>query len=399
MNIALVSLWTALGAVLLTTALTTSLRAIGAVSGSRRDRYRSEISEQLAAFAVGAAEDPPPPPAGRLEQRVLHEELARLAPNLKGDSRDLLAQLFERYGLVHSVARDLRSEQPLTAIRAAELAGIMHAEECAPILLERLGSGDPLVRIACARALGEIGVAASMPEIVEALAKDGSAIELGEILMSFGARAEPLLRVRLRAAPGVRERRIAAVTLGEIHAYSAVADLVDTLEDPDAELQAAAARALGQIGERSATPALIAQLERPDPGCAGVAAATALGMLDDPSAARALVTALAVEDWDVRNAAARSLVAFGERGLAEMAAALDRIPARGIAHFAGLLDVADRLGPVIERAAAGEPAMDRLARAASASGVRSRLRELACGDSDPVSGYANLILHDRAMTA
>ena len=177
-----------------------------------------------------------------------------------------------------------------------------------------------------------------------------------------------------------------------------MADLVDALEDADAELRAAAARALGQIGERSATPALVAQLERPDPGWSGVAAATALGMLDDPSAARALVRALAVEDWDVRNAAARSLVAFGERGLAEVAGAIDRFPARGIAHFAGLLDVADQLGPVIERAAAGEPAMDRLARAASESGVRSRLHERA-GGSDPVSGYANLILHERAMAA
>ena len=61
MNIALISLWIALGAVLLTTAMTTSLRAIGAVSGSRRERYRSEIAEQLAAYAVGAATTRPRP--------------------------------------------------------------------------------------------------------------------------------------------------------------------------------------------------------------------------------------------------------------------------------------------------------------------------------------------------
>ena len=184
------------------------------------------------------------------------------------------------------------------------------------------------MRLSCARALGEIGAAESMPQIVAALAQDGDAIELGEILMSFGTRAEPLLRERLCTAATAQERRIAAVTLGEIHAHSAVGDLVDSLEDPDPELRAAAARALGQIGERSASSALVAQLNRPDPGSAGVAAATALGMLDDPSTARALVRALGGEDWNVRNAAAQSLVAFGDRGVAEVAAGLDDYPGR-----------------------------------------------------------------------
>ena len=64
-----------------------------------------------------------------------------------------------------------------------------------------------------------------------------------------------------------------------------------------------------------------------------------------------------------------------------------------------MLDVADRLGPLIERAAAGDPEMDRMARAASANGVRSRLREFAGGGSEAVSGYANLVLHQEVMQA
>ncbi|HUO69380.1 MAG TPA: HEAT repeat domain-containing protein [Solirubrobacteraceae bacterium] len=399
MTIALVAFWIALGAVVLTTALATSLRAFGALTAARRERYRAEISEPLAAFAVGAVDDPPPPPAGRFEQRVLHEELARLAPHLKGDARAQLTGLFERYGLVESVARDLRSEHPLTAIRAAELAGIMHASECVPTLRERL-DGDPLVRLACARALAEIGAADAMPQIVAALAESGTATELGHTLMSFGPRAEPVLREQLRSAPTDAQRRIAASTLGEIHAHAAVADLVDALGDRDTELRAAAARALGQIGEQSAGTALVALLVAAGGGrdVACAAAATALGMLDDPAGAAALVIALAAGDWDVRNAAARSLVALGDRGLAEVATRIDGLPSAAIAHFAGMLDVADRLGPVIARAAAGDPAMDRIARAACACGVRSRLRELATGGDEDVSGYANALLHEGSHT-
>jgi HEAT repeat protein len=398
-NIALISLWIALGAVLFTTALTTSLRAFGALTAARCGRYRARVSEELAAYAVGARDEPPPPPSGRLEQRVLHEELARLAANLKGDAHQLLAGLFDAYGLVETVGRDLGSDHPLAAIRAAELAGIMHASECVPILRARLDSSDPLIRLACARALSEIGALDAMPRIVATLGADGDVSELGRVLMGFGAGAEPLLRLRLRGARRAQERRIAAVTLGEMHAHPAVADLIEALSDPDDEVQAAAARALGQIGEQSASGALVALLQRVDAGVGRVAAASALGMLDDPSAAPALVTALGAEDWDIRNAAARSLVALGEPGLAEVSAAVGTIPPRGVAHFAGLLDVANGLGPLIEAAAGGDAAMHRLTHAVCESGVRSRLRDLASGadgGSPSVGAYALAVLNDAA---
>jgi HEAT repeat protein len=310
-----------------------------------------------------------------------------------------LTRLFKRYGLVASVARDLRSEHPLTAIRAAELAGIMHSSKCVPTLRERL-HGDPLVRLACARALGEIGAADALPQIVTALAECGEAPELGDILMGFGPRAEPVLRERLRSAPTAAQRRTAATALGEIHAHSAVGDLVEALGDQDTELRAAAARALGKIGERAAVPALAALLVAAGGGrdAACVAAATALGMLDDPAGAPALVIALTAGDWDVRNAAARSLVALGDRGIAEVANRIDGIPTAAVAHFAGMLDVADRLSQVIERAAAGDQVMDRIAEAAYALGVRSRLRELTVGSDDHVSRYVSGLLHEGMQT-
>jgi hypothetical protein len=83
MSIALLSLWVAVAAVAATTAITAGLRAFSALDGGRRERYRRRISEELAAYAVGATEEPPPAPRGRLQQCVMHAELARLVPNLK----------------------------------------------------------------------------------------------------------------------------------------------------------------------------------------------------------------------------------------------------------------------------------------------------------------------------
>jgi hypothetical protein len=398
-SLALISLWVAVGAVSCTTAITAGLRGIAALAATRRERYRERVSEQLAAFAVGASDEPPAAPRGRLEQRVMHQELARLAPNLKGAARELLGSLFVSYGLIESARRDLRSEHPIAAIRAADLVGIMGATETAPLLRGRLSDPDPLIRLACARALAELGVVAAIPEIVQALSDGGGrGSELGGILLSFGAASAPLLRRRLREAPSPQERRQAAVALGEIHANAAVPELVAALCDPDDEVCTRAMRALAAIGDGAAVAPMISLLERPRSWFVHVAAATALGMLDDPAAAPSLARTLNAEDWALRNAAARALVDLGDSGLEAVLGRIDEISSPGIAHLAGLLDVADRMRPIIDRAAAGDVGMDRFARTACAAGVRCRMDEVASSE-DSASQYATEVLESVGATA
>jgi HEAT repeat protein len=239
-----------------------------------------------------------------------------------------------------------------------------------------------------------------MPQIAEALSRDGGQErELGEILMSFGAAAAPFLAGRLRSAPTEEERRVAATTLGEIHASAAISDLVAALADPDQELCARAARALGRIGDGAAVAALVRILSDERPPFVHVAAATGLGMLGDPAAAPALATALASEDWNARNAAARALVGLGDAGLRAVIDRLDTIPPAGVAHLAGLLDVADRLDGIIDRAAEGDPGMDSFVRAASAAGVRSRLSEAAEDVASHSAAYAERVLDEVRVAA
>jgi hypothetical protein len=390
---ATISLWIAIVAVSLTTAITAGLRAGAAARRARADRYRERIAETLVGFAVGATEEPPSAPRGRLEHEVMHAELGRLAPHVKGGARDRLTSLFASFGLINSARRDLRSHHSLRAIRAAELVGTMRAEDCVPTLRAQLTSTDRHVRIACARALAELGEVDALSQIADAVSGDaGHENELGEILMGFGGRAESFLSARLRCGRTAGQRRVAAATLGEIHATAAVADLVTALTSPDDELAACSARALGQIGDRSAAGPLIALLEQPRCPIVLAAAADALRTLDDPTAAPALAGALGSNEWAVRDAAANALVRLGERGVDAVLERRNEIPACGIAHMAGALDVADRLDAIIDRAAAGDREMDLFVRLSSAAGVRSRLHALAESQSRASSAYAAGVL-------
>jgi hypothetical protein len=219
--------------------------------------------------------------------------------------------------------------------------------------------------------------------------------ELAEILLGFGPAAVPFLRERLAAAPGVEERRLTAATLGEVRALQALPELLAG-GDGDDELTARAARALGRIGDSAATGPLIALLGADRAWFVRVAAASALGMQDDPSAAPALVEALGAEEWDLRNAAARSLADLGEAGLGVVLAHLDDVGDTGLAHFAGLLDVGDRLGPIIARAAAGDEQLDRFVHRVAAAGVRARLEGTAAGEGAASDYAARLLEPERA---
>ena len=308
----------------------------------------------------------------------MRRELVRLAPLLKGEPRDLVARLFADYGLVESTVHDLCGHDGLDRIRAAEELGAMGARDGMPQLLEGLAHHDGLFRLACARALAELGAVETLPMIAASLSESGADPgELAEIALGFGPAAEPFLRAQLVSAPTIETRRLAAATLGELRAHEALPELLAALEGDDDELTARAARALGRIGDNVATGPLVALLRGPRLWFVRVAAASALGGLDDPAAGPALTQALGAERWELRNAAARSLVALGEAGLRAVVERLGELPDAGVAHYAGLLDVAWRLEAVIERGLDGDAGLERFARRAAAAGVRARWDEHA----------------------
>ena len=383
--------WCAAGAVCVTLGLAIVVRGSTAIARWRLARYESSVRDHLTAFVVGARDDPPPPPNGRFEQRIVRGDLVALLPSVKGEAATRVAEVFGACGLVEVAHRDLEARDSLTRIRAADALGALRVSAAEPWLIARLHHRDPLLRLACARALAEVGAVNELPEIMAALAEVGAEPgDVVEVMIAFGPRGVPFL-TELLVAGSLSERRLAAVALGHIASHHVLPELSATLEDPDDELVANAAGALGQLGDLKATPALIALLRDHRPLFVRVAAATALGALEDRRAAAALAEELDAEEWDLRNAAARSLVALDADGFNAVIAAADAISDRGIAHFAGLVDVAGRMESVVRRASGGDAECDRFVRRALAAGVHARLDELAAGSLE-VGHYAASVL-------
>ena len=391
MSLLLVVFWTAVGAVCVTLALTVAVRVLSGIARRRIARYEAVLHANLTAYVVGVRDDPPPAPQGRFQQHVLRRDLVALVPSVKGDAAARVAGLFASCGLVEVARRDLGARGSLTRIRAAEALGAMQVTEAEPWLVAGLSHRDPLLRLACARALADLRATDTLPRIITALREvDAEPGDVEEILVAFRSPGVPFLR-RMLAGGSAFERHRAATALAYIGSYQALPELRDALAAADDELVASAARALGQLGDSKATPPLIKLLSSARPWFVHVAAARALGALEEQSAAPALVNALGRDEWDVRNAAARSLVALDSAGVAAVGSALDTVPDPGLAHFAGLVDVAWRFESIIARAASGDQQLDRFVRRACAVGVHARLDEVAAGQSE-MGRYATRLL-------
>ena len=398
MSLLLLIFWCAAGAVCVTVALTIFVRLSTAIRRWRLARYQRVVRDHLTAYVVGARDDAPPGPDGRFEERVLRRDLVALVPSVKGDAAARVTEVFVEAGLVEVARRDLDARDSLTRIRAADALGALQVADAEPWLVERLHHHDALLRMACARSLAELGAVDALPDIMASLAEvEAEPGDIEEVLLAFGSSGVPYLG-RLLAGGSPSERRLAAVALGHIGSIQVFPELRRALADDDDELVASAARALGQLGDARATPALVELLCGDRAWFVRVAAAAALGALEDPTATPVLVEALNADEWDLRNAAARALVALGPDGLDAVNGAIGATSGAGIAHFAGLLDVAGRMETIILRAAAGDAECDRFVRAAGAAGVRARLDELAASSSDASHYAADVLAGVGAMT-
>ena len=113
-----------------------------------------------------------------------------------------------------------------------------------------------------------------------------------------------------------RVRRDAAAALGQIGSAADVESLIDALEDDNASVRIAAITALGNIGDAAATGPLAATLGSQAVDIRK-AAADSLGQIGDPAAVEALVICLKDVSWSVRRAAASALGRIGDARAAD----------------------------------------------------------------------------------
>ena len=177
--------------------------------------------------------------------------------------------------------------------------------------LAQLQDPDPDVRSEAAEALGQMGVAAATPEVIEALVdrllRDEAWVVRMNAAQALGrmgaAAATPevvgALAQRLREDEGEWVRQEAAWALGEMGEAAATPEvleaLVQALRDRNSDVRSAAAWALREMGSAAARPevieALIQALRDRDPDVRS-AAAKALGRMGEATATQEVIQAL-----------------------------------------------------------------------------------------------------------
>lgn len=291
----------------------------------RSDRRRKDIAvlrpgieTALASYVADPEAKPPKPPGSELGQLVLREVALEAIVELRGSEGDRLIGLLEQDGTIDALCDELLSKSPVKRRHAAEALGEMRSPESADDLLFGVRDPDCDARVACARALAELGEDDYTAAVVEAA--DGAA-ELrpgaaAGVLLSVGRRNPAGIGDALAAGRSIAVRRLAAGVVAELRLAEHAPLLRAILREEDDELVARAARGLGAIGDADAFDDLLALVESPErPWFCRAVAAGALGAIGDPRAAPALEALLEGSGhWMMRDRAAAALAQLGAEG-------------------------------------------------------------------------------------
>jgi HEAT repeat protein len=300
----------------------------------RADRHRKQVEElrpgietALAVYVTDPDSAPPELPDTQLGQLVLREVALEAIMELRGREGERLTDLLEEMGAIDELCDDLVEKSPVTRRHAAEALGELRSPISTDALLFGVHDPDRDSRLACARALAELGEERYTKPVLDA-ADEAAELRPGAaaaVLLSVGMRNPAALAYALDPNRSGAVRRIAAGVIAELRLAEHAPLLRALLREGDDELATRAARGLGAIGDFDAVDALLEVVEGQErPWFCRAVAAGALGAIGDPRAVPALAGLLAVEDrWMMRDRAAAALSRLGEDGRAALERALE----------------------------------------------------------------------------
>ncbi len=292
-------------------------RALADRRGRRDAKLRPEIELQVAEHL--ALEDPGPArrPQRRAARRLLLVVALEALGELRGAERQRVTELLEQCGVVADLKWRLLSRRWKQRIEAAEALTEVRSERAAGTLDLGLYDRKPVVRLACAGALAELGDQGSIPSVLavtdrEAAEQPGAAVA---ILLALGRRAPLSLSTALAPGHSPELNRLAAAVIGELHISEHAELLLEALDSPDDELVARAARGLGAIGDVDAVQRLLQLLDEPDRAWfVRLASVGALGQIGDPNAVEAVERELYSDNWYLAEKSATALSQLGAAG-------------------------------------------------------------------------------------
>jgi len=300
----------------------------------------------------------------RRQWRALEPTVVSLLAKVKGELRSSLVSLFDERGTtahaLHGLASGGRFRQVRRARFAALLGSLGNHDAWAP-LCAALEDRSLAVRIAAARALGQIGVAGAARPLLGKLAGGrrvpSDIVAYALIQLGPGAQRD-LVQAVSHQEPLVRA--VAVEILGRTGAVSAAHALVAVLRaDRSEEVRIRAARAIGRLGMLAGVAPLLAIIDAGEPTALRVAAAAALGDLGADAATPRLERLLHDPAYHVAHNAAGSLLRLGPAGEAALTRAVTGGEQRAAAHAMEMLAIASIEAARRPRARTRQPARRR----------------------------------------
>lgn len=227
---------------------------------------------------------------------------------------------YERDGDADALAEALRNAENVEVrVRAAELLGGLDAPAdratVVDALVEAVRTDEPQVAAAAVDALDQLG-----PDGIETLL---ARVADREVDADAPDRVRAAAFVETLSADVPELRMAAANALGDVGRADAVPDLLERFDDPDPRVRARAARACGEIGDARATEPLAERLGDQTVAVRREAA-DALGRIGTRGALRALLELRDDESETVRRIAVAGFGKFeSERPVEPLVAALD----------------------------------------------------------------------------
>ena len=307
------------------------LNECGYANRSRMSRFADQILDQAAEVAANSITWNNP-----FRNHLLDRNMPTIGPLL--DHAGEMKQIFHS-----SLLPLLKYSEPQVRASATFALGYLGNAQAVPDLMALLKDSDWMVQSLAAEALGKLGDVQAVPELL-ALLKDpdsgvrrSAAEALGilddaqaipDLLALF---KDPDIGVRMyavealcklgdaQAVPNLLallkdsdswDRIYAAEALGKLGDAQAVPNLLALLKDSDSWDRIYAAEALGKLGAAQAIPDLLALLKDSDLGM-GIYFAEALGILGSAQAVPDLMALLKDSDSWVRSSAAKALGRLG----------------------------------------------------------------------------------------
>jgi HEAT repeat protein len=185
------------------------------------------------------------------ELRVTRSILLHLAPDLRGEAGDAIAELYQRLGFLQADLKRLKSWRALTRANAAADLGVAGAAEAVPALTESLRDTDVRVRQAAVWALGQAGSTATLMTLVRLLGDSSITVarRAQEVLAERGQEVKDAILAYARSSAN-RSGRLAAIELiGWLRIPAGAELLLGSMNDLDPEVRIKSVKAAGAVGD------------------------------------------------------------------------------------------------------------------------------------------------------